>query len=175
MASPQPGELRIRHVLGHESRRLRELRLRSLAADPDAFASTHARERAFAAARWRRWAADSEDGARQRTFVVVDGADRWLGLALVRGDPPDSAAAVLNAMWVAPEARGRRAALALSDACADWALARGYRELTLQVVIGNESALRAYEAAGFVIRGETTWTGHRRTLREYVMARTLSR
>jgi GNAT superfamily N-acetyltransferase len=175
MASHQLQELHIRHVLEHEGSRLRELRLSSLAADPDAFASTCARERAFAPERWQQWAADSDDGARQRTFVVADAGDRWLGLALVRGDAPGTAAAVLNAMWVAPEARGRRAALALCDACAAWAAARGYAELTLEVVIGNQSALRAYEAAGFVIRGETTWTGGGRTLHEYLMARTLGR
>jgi hypothetical protein len=123
MASHQPQELQIRHVLKHEGSRLRELRLSSLEADPDAFASTCARERAFAPERWQQWAADSDDGARQRTFVVADGGDRWLGLALVRGDAPGSAAAVLNAMWVAQEARGRRAALALCDACAAWAAA----------------------------------------------------
>jgi hypothetical protein len=61
----------------------------------------------------------------------------------------------------------------LCDACAGWATERGFRELCLDVVIGNEGALHAYEAAGFVIRGETTWHGHGRTLHEHVMARPL--
>jgi len=36
----------IRHVLASEAGRLRELRLASLAADPDAFGSTYARDAA---------------------------------------------------------------------------------------------------------------------------------
>jgi RimJ/RimL family protein N-acetyltransferase len=79
--------------------------------------------------------------------------------------------AVLYGMWVAPQARGRRGALALIDVCASWAKARGLHELTLTVVVGNEPALRAYRAAGFVARGETTWSQAGRTLDELIMSR----
>ena len=166
-------DLSIRHVRAGESARLRDVRLAALAADPDAFAATHAHEAGLGEAWWQWWADQSEDGTEQRTFVLVDAADRWLGLALVRREEPGSATATLNAMWVAPEARGRRGALALCAACADWGRAQGMRELTLEVVIGNDSARRAYEAAGFAVRGETTWTGHGRTLHELLMVRPL--
>jgi RimJ/RimL family protein N-acetyltransferase len=59
----------------------------------------------------------------------------------------------------------------LTDACVSWAKARGLRELTLAVVAGNEPAMRAYRAAGFVVRGETTWSEAGRTLDELVMSR----
>jgi RimJ/RimL family protein N-acetyltransferase len=52
--------------------------------------------------------------------------------------------------------------------------AAGLRELTLAVVAGNEPALRAYEAAGFVVRGKTTWRQAGRILDELIMARRLT-
>jgi RimJ/RimL family protein N-acetyltransferase len=94
-------------------------------------------------------------------------------LALVRLDDEKPGSAVLNGMWVAPVARGRHAAGLLCDACAAWAAARACRELTLAVVIGNDAARRAYEAAGFAICGETTWSRDGRVLDEYVMVRPL--
>ena len=64
----------------------RSLRLASLAADPEAFASTYAEDAGEPAERWQWWAAQSEDGRTQRTFVLVADDGRWLGLTLVRLD-----------------------------------------------------------------------------------------
>jgi GNAT superfamily N-acetyltransferase len=154
-----------------EGDRLRTLRLAALAADPAAFASTYERDAALPASEWRRRAAASELGAEQRTFVLVDDADRWLGLALAHVSEQRPGVAGLSAMWVAPEARRHRGAVALCDACWQWARARGFNELVLGVIAGNDGALRAYEAAGFTTRGETTWSQGDRTLEVVVMAR----
>lgn len=164
--------VRVRHVVGSEHIRLRELRLASLAGDPDAFASTYARDAAQPTEWWERAAAQSELGVSQRTFVLEADDGRWLGLALVRleDERPDSA--VLNAMWVAPEVRGRRMAGLLCEACGAWAAERRCRELTLTVVVDNDAARRAYESAGFAVRGrETTCVRDGRTLDEFVMSR----
>jgi RimJ/RimL family protein N-acetyltransferase len=160
--------LRIRHVLASEHARLRTLRLASLATDPDAFGATYARDAAQPPEWWTRWAAQSQDGSRQRTFVPVDARDRWLGLALVRRDDDRPSAAVLHAMWVAPEARGRGAAGLLCDACAAWAAEHGLHELTLTVLVGNEPAKRAYQAAGFALTGRTSWDRHGSTLTAFI-------
>jgi ribosomal protein S18 acetylase RimI-like enzyme len=136
-------------VCRHEAGELRTIRLAALAADPDAFGSTYAREVGRPPAWWERWAADSDDGRDARTFVAIDAAGRWLGLALVRRDAAEPGTAVLHAMWVAPEARRRGAARALCDACAGWARASGCHMLTLGVAEGNDAALAAYRAAGF--------------------------
>jgi hypothetical protein len=62
----------------------------------------------------------------------------------------------------------------LCEACAEWASTTGCNELSLTVVVGNTSAHQAYEAAGFAVRGETTWArDDGRTLDEFVMVRTL--
>jgi ribosomal protein S18 acetylase RimI-like enzyme len=136
----------VRHITAADTARLKAFRLDALRADPDAFMATHASELARQQTWWSDWAAASEAGTAQRTYVAVEAEDRWLGFALVRDAGEE---AELNAMWVAPAARGRRVAAALCDACADWARARGFAQLRLFVYAGNAPARRAYEAAGF--------------------------
>ncbi len=167
------GEIAVRHVRGDESKLVRTLRLASLRSDPDAFASTHAHAAALPADWWETWAGQSELGTDQRTFVLVLGDGRAVGIALVRRDDETPGSAVINAMWVAPEARGRGGARMLCEACASWAAARGCHRLTLTVVRDNHSARRAYESAGFAIERPTTWSDERRTLHEYLMQREL--
>jgi RimJ/RimL family protein N-acetyltransferase len=174
MSSTDPSGLRVRHVLAGEHMRLRTLRLSSLRSDPEAFGSTYARDAARDADWWKQWATESGEGITQRTFVLVDRNDRWLGLALVRFDDVKPDSAVLLATWVSPEARGRRAAASLCDACATWAREHGARHLTLTVVVGNDKALRAYEAAGFSTSEQTSWSRDERTLDVLVMSRRLT-
>jgi RimJ/RimL family protein N-acetyltransferase len=165
--------MRVRHALAHEHNGVRQLRLASLAEDPEAFGGTYAQTVSQPSEWWERWAAQSELGNSQRTFVLEADDGRWIGLALVRLDDERSDAAVLNAMWVAPQARGRGAAGLLCEACAAWAASRGCRELTLTVVVENNAARCAYEAAGFAVRDKTTWVRDGRTLDEFVMVRSL--
>ena len=88
-------------------------------------------------AAWEGWAARSEDGTQERTFVLVGDDDRWLGLALVRLDDSNDGSAILKCNVGPPQARGRRGAGALCDACAAWATEHGCRQVTLQVVVDN--------------------------------------
>jgi ribosomal protein S18 acetylase RimI-like enzyme len=166
--------LAVRAVRAGEGERLRKLRLAALANDPDAFGSTLAAEQELPAAWWDGWAARSEAGVEQRTFVVVDAAGLWMGLALVRIVAPEERShAELNAMWVAPEARGQGAATALADACAAWATEHGCSTLGLNVVVGNAEALAAYERAGFAVRGQKTDVRPDRTRDELALVREL--
>ena len=165
--------MRIDHVRAHEADRLRALRLASLQADPDAFGATYEADAARPASWWERGATLSDAGAEQRMFVVVGEDDAWVGLALVRPDDEAPGDAVLNAMWVAPEARGRGAAQALCHACAEWAAEHGFAALNVAIVVGNEPARRTYESAGFAFDRTSTWTGHGRTLEELILRRPL--
>jgi RimJ/RimL family protein N-acetyltransferase len=171
--------VRVRYARGDDSDRLREIRLASLLTDPEAFGGTHAHESTFEPDRWTSWAANSELGVSQRTFVVEDDDGAWLGLALVRLEDESPGFAVLNAMWIAPAARGRGGVGMLCDACATWAAEHGCRELTLTVMVGNQAAQRAYEAAGFVVTGRTTWRrgsehGGEETFEQLIMVRALA-
>ncbi|HEY6890082.1 MAG TPA: GNAT family N-acetyltransferase [Solirubrobacter sp.] len=141
----------IRHVLAHEGDRLKAIRLHALRADPAGFSSTYEREAALPQAWWTSRAALSEAGEEQRFFVAVDDEDHWVGTALARRD--DRGEAVLNAMWVAPEARGQGAARALCDACAEWAAERRFASLEVEVFEDNAAGRRVYESAGFTGHG----------------------
>ena len=165
--------MRVRHVLAGEADRLRELRLASLKADPHAFAVTYEADLAKPASFWDPGATLSEEGREQRTFVIADDGDCWLGMALVRPDDQSPGVAVQYAMWVEPDARGRGAARLLCDACATWAAEHGFRALNLAVVIGNDAAQRAYEAAGFIPSHTTTWVEEGRSLEELILTRRL--
>lgn len=147
--------MRLRAVREDEAERLREIRLACLATDPAAFTSAYAAEVAKPEEWWTRWAALSAAGSEQRTFVVTDHEDRWHGLALVRADDDRPGEAVINSMWVAPEARGRGAGCELCAACAQWATERGFTAVNLCVIRGNDAALRLYEAAGFTVRAQS--------------------
>lgn len=170
MSRKAPNDLRIRHVLAHEYAHLRELRLASLESDPHMFGSTHARDAARPAQWWRRWASESEDGTVQRTFLLVDGEGRWLGMALVRLDADIPGRAWLGGMWVSPQARGQRAGSWLCDACREWARECGARELVLTVLVGNDAALHVYEIAGFAVMHRQTSHRAGRTVDELLMS-----
>jgi len=58
-------------VIAGEHERLRELRLRALATDPEAFGGSYAEALAHPREEWEQRAALSEQGDVQRTFVVV--------------------------------------------------------------------------------------------------------
>ena len=165
----------IRHVVSADLAQLKAFRLASLRSDPHAFGATYESDLARPDDWWERWARLSEEGAEQRTFVFTGAGDRWLGMALVRAAEDQSPGdAILNAMWVAREARGRGAARALCDACANWAAERGFKAIKLAVLSGNDAARRAYEAAGFTFSHRQTWTAHGRTLEELILTRDLS-
>ncbi len=148
--------MRLRAVREDEAARLREIRLACLVADPHAFTSTHVSEAARPDTWWTRWATRSAAGVEQATFVVTDHDDSWHGLALVRADDEHPGEAVINSMWVAPEARGNGCGRALCDACVAWALERDFAAVNLCVMLGNDAALRLYQTAGFAEKGRTS-------------------
>jgi GrpB-like predicted nucleotidyltransferase (UPF0157 family)/ribosomal protein S18 acetylase RimI-like enzyme len=165
--------LAVRHVLVAEYSRLREVRLNALATNPEAFGSTHEADAAQPPEWWRRWSAASEQGSRERTFILVDDEDRWLGMAFTRFGAEKSDVAWVGGMWIAPEARGGGASRLLCRACIRWATERGGEELVLTVVAGNDVALRAYQAAGFAISERRTHSYGARALDEFIMTRSL--
>lgn len=85
--------------------------------------------------------------------VGSDGAS--LGVVGVGQPPEDDPEAHLWGMWVAPEARGTGAGVALIDACVAWARTRGCSELRLDVKRTNAPAIALYARRGFVAAGDT--------------------
>jgi len=98
------------------------------------------------------WRALSEPAGTREPFVaLVEG--RVVAQLVLRDIRRDEASAELGIM-VDParigQGLGRRILRAFAGYCAE----NGYRRLTLEVAADNERAIRAYQAAGFVTRGE---------------------
>ncbi len=130
--------------------RLRAIRMRALRDSPDAFWTTAAEEVTMTPGEWRRRLERS--GA--ATFVARRaGAD----VGLVTGAPHHERQgdAGLYGMWVAPEARGTGAGVALISSVVQWARSAGYQSLRLEVGDANAPAVRLYERMGFVPTGVT--------------------
>ena len=130
---------------------VRAVRLRSLEADPSAFASTLQRELAFSGEVW-------QDRLRTSTWFLAlpEQPAEPVGVALVRPlEPGSNADYEINAMWVAPELRGQRIGEALLDAALAAAGSSGARTVRLWVTSGNDGALALYTRRGFLPTGRT--------------------
>ena len=124
----------------------RDLRLRALQNDPDAFEMTYEdevgegeafwRKRLAAACTWIAFCDDAEAG-------MVTGAP-------MRGH---SDAAGLFGMWVDPTFRGQGVGVVLVQCVIDWARAGGYARLLLEMGERNQAANGLYKAMGFVPTG----------------------
>jgi ribosomal protein S18 acetylase RimI-like enzyme len=160
-AARPSGGVRVRRIRADEADTLREIRLRALADEPLAFGSNYAREAAYPAEQWARWARESADGPQQVTyFAEGHPGDAPVGMAFSVIDDDDATLAHLFAMWVAPEARGTGAGGALVAAVVEWAMARGTRTLRTAITVGNDRAARLYERAEFRDTGIREPLGH---------------
>ncbi len=142
----------VRRVRAGDGPAIRELRLRALRADPDAFASTLEREEAYTDEDWREWAAEDVAGPAGATFLAfLAGAP----VGLVGGyRSADDGRFRIVAMWVAPEARRRGIGRRLLDAVEGWIAASGGDAAWLAVADRAPAARRLYERAGYAETGE---------------------
>ncbi|GAB3968144.1 hypothetical protein GCM10027615_19320 [Plantactinospora veratri] len=76
------------------------------------------------------------------------------------------------AVYLSPAWRGSGLLASLVEAVADWSRAAGRPELLLEVVVGNDRAVRAYQRLGFVDTGVRVAHPTIPTLRELQMRRT---
>lgn len=133
---------------------LRELRLRALQTDPDAFAITYEQEMTRTDQDWTETVARSAS-ADIETVMVAQGDDGFVGMAgaFTRDDSPKTRR--LYGLWVAPEVRSQGIGRKLVDAITEWSATSGATDVTLWVVESNRAARRLYERAGFTPTGET--------------------
>lgn len=146
----------IRRIRADDAARMRALRLEMLADSPLAFIERLSDAAARPLHEYAERAARAADGdliaqfvaetgqAADRRFVAHAGAHVW------RDDPSVS---VLFAVYVSPAWRGRNLLAELVDAVAAWSHATGRSELLLEVVVGNDRAVRAYQRLGFADTG----------------------
>jgi ribosomal protein S18 acetylase RimI-like enzyme len=129
---------------------IRDIRLRSLREEPDAYASDYQTEARFEPDMWKQRIETAS------SYLAFNDDHDLVGIAtgLETGDGDT----YVVGMYVAPEARRLGCAHELLDAISDLAVRRQGRRLLLEVAESNIRAARTYRSYGFVE------TGRRRTL-----------
>ncbi len=146
---------RVHRVTLDDAARMRALRLEMLADSPLAFLETLAQAAARPHEAYRRRVAEAARGGRLAQFVADPGGRaRLIGHAGGTVLPEEPGETVIFAVYVTPEHRGGKLLAELVEAVAAWSRAHGRDQLMLEVVAGNERAVRAYEKLGFEDTGE---------------------
>lgn len=158
-------DVAVRRVRAEDWPRIRALRLQALH-DPMAhIAFLESIEQASARPDedWQSRAAGFAQGDSGAQFLAERGGELIGSLAVIiraAGAPdyferiPEVDLPTVVGVYVAPAGRGLGVIDALLAEAAAWSLARGDRELTLDVHETNLPAIRAYERAGFELRSE---------------------
>ncbi|MDY7083950.1 MAG: GNAT family N-acetyltransferase [Actinomycetota bacterium] len=145
----------VHRVRPQDAARMRALRLEMLADSPLAFLETlaQAAERSHASYRQRVVQASRGDSLAQ--FVADPGeGEQLIGHAGGTISPDFPGETVIFAVYVTPAHRGGKVVADLIEAVAAWSASAGRPNTLLEVVVGNNRALRAYEKLGFADTGE---------------------
>jgi RimJ/RimL family protein N-acetyltransferase len=138
----------VRRVTVDDAARMRALRLEMLADSPLAFLETLATAAARPHEAYRARIAQATRGSRLAQFIA-DPRGPLVGHAGGTVMPDDPATTVVFAVYLTPAYRGGKVLAELIDAVAQWSRECGRDELMLEVVTGNDRAVRAYEKLGF--------------------------
>ncbi|MBB5632428.1 ribosomal protein S18 acetylase RimI-like enzyme [Cryobacterium mesophilum] len=125
----------------------REIRIRALSQDPDAFCSSLQREIGMADQEWR-------DRLERGTTVLAWDGESAVGTVTGKADPHEAGGREIVAMWVDPACRGTGLADALISRVVEWAGEDGAHEVALWVAEDNAHARSLYERTGFALTGE---------------------
>ena len=142
----------VRRIRPTDAPGLREVRLRALRSDPDAFGSSYEREVDRPSDAWDTRAQESSLGSNQCVFVA-ETQSGFVGMAGAHTRDEEPFVRHLYGMWVAPEARSIGVVTQLVEAIIQWATEAAAHELQLGVVDGNQPARRLFARTGFVPTG----------------------
>ncbi|MFK3985033.1 GNAT family N-acetyltransferase [Micromonospora sp. NPDC050397] len=140
---------------------MRALRLEMLADAPLAFLETVAEAAARPHGEFAQRVRHSAHGGDIAAFVAEmppanpgsPAAGRLVGHLGGHAVPTEPGLTVIFAVYVTPALRGTGLLADLVEQVAAWSRAAGRPELMLEVVVGNDRALRAYQRLGFVDTG----------------------
>jgi len=151
-AGPGGAAATIRRIRPTDAARMRALRLEMLADSPLAFLETLAEH---AARSHSEYTARIARAAVDPTFAqfVADPGGPFVGHLGGMALPDDPTVTVIFAVYLTPAWRGSGLLAELVGTAAAWSRAAGRPELMLEVVVGNDRALRAYQRLGFVDTG----------------------
>jgi RimJ/RimL family protein N-acetyltransferase len=140
----------VRRLRGTDAAAYQSVRLRALREHPEAFGSSEADEQGRPLSK----VAEAIDNPDVTTFGAFED-EKLVGIAVLVGNARAKTQhrASVNAMYVAPEVRGRGIGRSLMEAIIAYAQAQPHLEvLTLAVTVGNHAAWHVYTACGF-----STW------------------
>jgi GNAT superfamily N-acetyltransferase len=142
----------VRRVRPADTARMRALRLEMLADSPLAYLETLAQAAARSHAEYAARIAEVSAGDRVAQYIAEsDGRFVAHGGGVVAPDEPGLT--IIFAVYVTPSWRGSGLLADVVEALAEWSRTAGRPELMLEVVVGNDRAVRAYERLGFVDTG----------------------
>ena len=144
----------VRRIRREEGHKLREIRLRALLTDPEAFGSSYQREATRNDEEWEMRAVRGAEGNTQ-FLAVVESNDEFVGMVGAYQPDDRSGTRELYGMWVAPDFRSTGIGSQLVDAVKEWSIEAGADEIDLWVVVDNRQAHRLYTKAGFVETGSS--------------------
>src|SRR3954466_10902563 len=142
----------VHRVTPGDAARMRALRLEMLADSPLAFLETLAPAAAPSHASYRQRSTQAATGDQVAQFVADPGG-RLIGHAGGTVLPEEPGVTVVFAVYVTPAHRGSGVLGELVEAVARWSRSVGRPDLMLEVVVGNDRAVRAYERLGFTDTG----------------------
>jgi ribosomal protein S18 acetylase RimI-like enzyme len=141
--------IEIREASEDEWEAVRDLRLRALREDPEAYGSTFERESLRTEGEWRARLSDAA-----RATFVADADGRLAGTAVAAPWEEVGGPLGLFGMWVDPACRGRGIGARLVHRVLAHARERGESLVQLEVAEPQAAARRLYERCGFVDTGE---------------------
>lgn len=143
-----PDTFTVHRVTPADAARMRALRLEMLADSPLAFLETVAQAAARPHEDFRRRIALASSGRRLAQFVADPGGP-LIGHAGGTVLPEEPDVTVIFAVYITPARRGGSVLSELVETVADWSRSVGRPGLMLEVVVGNDRAVRAYQRLGF--------------------------
>jgi RimJ/RimL family protein N-acetyltransferase len=144
----------VHRVTPADAARMRALRLEMLADSPLAFLETLAQAAARPHEDYRRRIIQASVGRQVAQFVADPGGrGRLIGHAGGTVLPEEPSVTVVFAVYLTPARRGGPVLPELVEAVAEWSRSVGRPDLMLEVVVGNDRAVRAYQRLGFTDTG----------------------
>jgi GNAT superfamily N-acetyltransferase len=142
------GQVTVRRVRPEDAARVRALRLEMLADAPLAYLETIDEAAARPHAEFQARIAGNATGPDSGQFLA-EAEGRLVGQAGAFAPLGTYGVTLVYAVYVTPDWRGRGVLGQLVDAVAAWSRESGRSWLELEVVVGNDRAVRAYRRLGF--------------------------
>jgi GNAT superfamily N-acetyltransferase len=161
--------VRVRRIVEADLASFRELRLRALAMDPEAFGDTLEATQKADNSLWTDWVRRSSDSGVAITFLATIPEGQPIGMV---GSEWKEGVTHLGTMWVEPRYRGLGVGGLLLDSVLAWSeRVHPDSEMRLYVAPTQPAAVRLYQTRGFVSTGKDYPVEHSRGLTFHEMVR----